>query len=99
MKQKGMTSDHDICYFILLFSSLLKKEVSEKENEVAKIVIKSHTFLFHHFKLTYFKVHLVSIEGWISNQNALSKWLFFQYCNSNILFSELLPKKLSLFKL
>ena len=35
------------CFFILLFSSLLKKEGREKRNEVAKIVIKSHTFLFH----------------------------------------------------
>ena len=48
MKQEGMTFDHDFCYFILLFSSLLRKEGREKENDVAKIVIKSHTFLFHH---------------------------------------------------
>ena len=47
MKQEGMTFDHDFCYFILLFSSLLKKEGREKEKDVAKIVIKSHTFLFH----------------------------------------------------
>ena len=47
MEQEGMTFDHDFCYFILLFSSLLKKEGSEKENDVAKIVIKSHTFQFH----------------------------------------------------
>ena len=47
MKQEGMTFDHEFCYFILLFSSLLKKEGREKENDVAKIVIKSHTFLFH----------------------------------------------------
>ena len=40
MEQKGMTFDHDFCYFFLLFSSLLKKEGREKENEVAKIVIK-----------------------------------------------------------
>ena len=26
MKQEGMTFEHDFCYFILLFSSLLKKE-------------------------------------------------------------------------
>ena len=50
MKQEGMTFDHDFCYFILLFSSLLKKEGRERENEVAKIVIKSHTFLFHRNK-------------------------------------------------
>ena len=47
MKQKGMTYDHDFGYLILFFSSLLKKEAREKENEVAKIVMKSHTFLFH----------------------------------------------------
>ena len=47
MEQKGMTFDHDFCYFILLFSYLLKKEGREKENEVEKFVIKSYTFLFH----------------------------------------------------
>ena len=47
MKQEGMTFDHDFCYFILLFSSLLKKEGREKEKKVAKLVIKSHSFLFH----------------------------------------------------
>ena len=47
MKQEGMTFDHDFCYFILLFSSPLKKEGREKESDVAKIVIKSHPFLFH----------------------------------------------------
>ena len=46
MEQKGMSFDHDFCYLILLFSSLLKKDGREKENEVAKNVIKSHTFLF-----------------------------------------------------
>ena len=38
MKQEGMTFDHDFCYFILLFSSLLKKEGREKENDVAKVI-------------------------------------------------------------
>jgi hypothetical protein len=33
MEQKGMTFDHDFCYFILLFSFLLKKEGREKEND------------------------------------------------------------------
>ena len=58
MKQEGMTFDHDFCYFILLFSSLLKKEGKEKENDVAKIVIKSHTFLFH---LIYVNVLLIMV--------------------------------------
>ena len=49
MERKGMTFENDFCYFILSFSSLLRKEEREKENEVAKIVIKSHTFLFHRF--------------------------------------------------
>ena len=56
MEQKGMTFDHDFCYLILFFSSLLKKEKGrENENEVAKIVIKSHihTFLFHQIKIGY----------------------------------------------
>jgi len=29
MEQKGMTFEYDFCYFILLFSSLLKKEGRE----------------------------------------------------------------------
>ena len=36
MKQEGMTFDHDFCYFILLFSSLLKKEGRDKENLCSK---------------------------------------------------------------
>jgi hypothetical protein len=41
-----MTFDHDFGYsFPFYFSSLLKKEGREKENEVAKIVIKSNAFL------------------------------------------------------
>ena len=57
MKLKGMTFDHDFCYFILLFSSLLKKEGREKENDVAKIVIKSHTFLFHLHSTIYWYIY------------------------------------------
>jgi hypothetical protein len=49
MKQKGTTLDHDFCYFILIFSSLFFQEGREKENEVAKSVIKSDTFLFQIF--------------------------------------------------
>ena len=68
MKQEGMTFDHDFCYFILLFSSLLIKEGREKENDVAKIVIKSHTFLFHHCKKVAFyritsKLSVICIFG------------------------------------
>ena len=37
-----MTDDHGLLFF---FSLLLQKEVREKENKVAKIVIKSHAFL------------------------------------------------------
>ena len=47
MEQKDMTFDHNFCYFILLFSSHPKKEGRVKQNEIAKIMIKSHTFLFH----------------------------------------------------
>ena len=43
--QKGMAFDQNFFYSFPLFSSLLKKEGREKENEVAKIVIKSHAFL------------------------------------------------------
>ena len=47
IEQKGMPFDHDFGYSFLLLSSLLKKEEREKKNEVAKIVIKSHTFLLY----------------------------------------------------
>ena len=40
---------YDFGYSFPLFSSLLKKEEDEKENELAKIVIKSHAFLLNHF--------------------------------------------------
>ena len=62
MKQEGMTFDHDFCYFILLFSSLLKKEGREKENDVEKIVIKSHTFLFHQGPFLRTKVIKIKIN-------------------------------------
>ena len=45
IEQKGMTFDQDFIYSFPLFSFLLKKEEREKENEVAKIVMKSHAFL------------------------------------------------------
>ena len=45
IEQKGMTFDHDFGYSFSIFSSLLKKEGREKEDEVTKIVIKSHAFL------------------------------------------------------
>ena len=45
IEQKGITFDHDFGYSIPLFSSLLKKREEEKENELAKIVIKSHALL------------------------------------------------------
>jgi hypothetical protein len=40
-----MTFDHGIGYSFALFFSLLKKREEEKENKLAKIVIKSHAFL------------------------------------------------------
>ena len=69
MKQEGMTFDHDFCYFILLFSSLLKKEGREKENDVVKIVIKSHTFLFNpgliRLNQKFFKPYSLKTLAWI----------------------------------
>ena len=50
IEQKGMTFDHDFAYSFPLFSSLLKKREEEKENELAKIVIKGHAFLLDHSK-------------------------------------------------
>ena len=41
---KGMTFDHDFGYFFPFFSSFLKKEEEEKENELAKIVVKTYAF-------------------------------------------------------
>ena len=64
MELKGMTFDHDFCYFILLFSSLLNKEGREKENDVAKIVIKSHTFLFHpNFFLSSIPITFINLSS------------------------------------
>ena len=45
IEHKGMTFDHDRCYAFPLSSSFLKKREEEKENELAKIVIKVHAFL------------------------------------------------------
>jgi hypothetical protein len=45
IKQKGITFPQDFGYSFPFFSSLLIKEGREKENEVAKIVIKRHAFL------------------------------------------------------
>ena len=53
IEQKDMTFDHDFGYSFPLFSSLLKKGGEEKENEVAKIVIKSHVFLLDRRKKTF----------------------------------------------
>ena len=41
-----MTFDQDFGYSFPIFSSLLKKREEEKENELGKIVIKDHAFLF-----------------------------------------------------
>jgi hypothetical protein len=49
IEQKGLTL---VILIPFLFSSLLKKEGREKENEVAKIVIKSHAFLLDLTKLS-----------------------------------------------
>ena len=50
IEQKGLTFDHDFGYPFPLFSSLLKNREEEKENKVAKIVIKSHVFLLDQIK-------------------------------------------------
>ena len=49
IEQEGMTFDHDFGYFSpFLFPPKKRKE--EKENEVAKIMIKSHAFLLGQLK-------------------------------------------------
>ena len=45
-----MTFDHDFGYFSPPFSYLIKKRQEEKENELAKIVIKGHVFLLDRVK-------------------------------------------------
>ena len=49
IEQKGMTFGHDFDYSFPLFTYLLKKGGREKENEVAKVEIKSHAFLLDPF--------------------------------------------------
>jgi hypothetical protein len=44
IEQKGMTFDHNFGYSFPFSLPSLKKRDEEKENEVAKIVIKSHAF-------------------------------------------------------
>ena len=52
IEQKGMTFDHDIGYSFPNFSSLLKKQrEEEKENELAKSVIKTHAFQLDHWNV------------------------------------------------
>ena len=71
MEQKGM---------ILITIFAKKKEGREKENEVAKIVINSHTFLFHRFFVSYRrtyvpnKKHVVVVS---STLNSLENYLFY----------------------
>ena len=43
--QKGMTFDHKFGYPFPLFFFLKNKREEEKENEIVKIVFKSHAFL------------------------------------------------------
>ena len=43
--QKGMTFDHDFGYSLPLFFTLLKNGGEEKQDELAKFVIKGNTFL------------------------------------------------------
>ena len=62
IEQKGMTFDHDFGYSFHLSYSLLKKKGREKENEVKKIVIKSHVFLLDPFNVIRNTLLLFSIE-------------------------------------
>ena len=48
IEQKGITFDHDFDYSFPLFSSLLN---GDKENELAKVVIKGYAFLLDHHML------------------------------------------------
>ena len=52
IEQKGITFDHDFGYSFPTFSSLLKIEGRRKGLWIAKVVIKSHTFLLD---LTWFE--------------------------------------------
>ena len=44
-----MTFDHEFGYSFPHFYSLLKKRDEEKENELARIVIKGHAFLLDRY--------------------------------------------------
>ena len=50
IEQKGMTFDHDFCYSLPLFYSLLKKEGRRKKEWIAKIMIRCHAFLLNQIK-------------------------------------------------
>ena len=60
IEQKGMIFDHDFGYSFPLFSSLLKIQGREKENKVAKIVIKRYAFLLNLINSSTFSSGTVS---------------------------------------
>ena len=53
IEQKGMTFNHVFCYFILLFSSLFLGG-KRKGKRITKVLVKSHTFLLDHQKMSKF---------------------------------------------
>ena len=77
-----MTFDHDFGYSFPLFSSLREKEGREKENEVAKILIKSHAFLLDRFKSATNKIGALKIRKNVGSLN-----FSFQYCNKKYSFT------------
>ena len=76
IEQKGMTFDHDFGYYFPHFSSLLKKKEEEKENELAKIVIKGHAFLLDLFSNSIYQTLL----PWFCKQRYLITFYFEYYC-------------------
>ena len=70
-----MTFDHDFGYSSPYFYSLLKKREEEKENELAKIVIKRRAFLpVVIWKSRFQKVIIVKLDS--KNKIKSTKWTF-----------------------
>ena len=70
---KGMNFEHDFGYCFPLFSSLLKQREEGKANEVAKIVIKSHTFQIFQCSLTHRKLESNSFSKELSDMHTVKK--------------------------
>ena len=71
IEQKGMTFDQDFCYFF------------PHEKELAKIVIKSYTFLLDHYQIVYFTNMAIAILNFLycspQSQRSSNFWIIVDY--------------------